>query len=207
MSIVLHHHPYSRAVTALWMLEEVGAPYELRFVDIMKGEQKSEAILALNPMGKIPILVDDGVVITEGAAIGVYLADRYAPGRLAPRLDDPQRGTYLRWCFFAPSVVEPGAMAKRNGWEFKPGQAGWGTHDEMLRTLESAVGRGPWLLGETFTMADVILGGTLRYMLQFEMIEKRPSFTAYAERLGARPALQRATAKNDAIAKEHGLGR
>src|SRR5688572_12812227 len=106
MSLVLHYHPFSRASGTVWALEEVGLPYELRFVDILKGAQKSPEILALNPMGKLPILSDGDQVVTEAAAIALYLADRYAPDRLAPRIDDPARGTYLRWSFFSPSVIE-----------------------------------------------------------------------------------------------------
>jgi len=199
MSIVLYHHPYSRAATVVWMLEEVGVPYDLRFVDILAGGQKSPEMVALNPMGKLPVLTDDKTVVTEGAAIGLYLADRYAAGRLAPALDDPDRGTYLRWSLFAPSVIEPGSMAKSAGWEFKPGSAGWGTHAEMLAAIEHALAGGAFLLGARFSMADMIFGGTLRYMLKFNMLEPRDSFVAYAERLSARPALQRADAINAEI--------
>lgn len=206
MSIVCYHHPFTRASAVVWMLEEVGEPYELRWLDLMKGEGRSPEYLALNPMGKLPTLVDGDTVVTEVAAIGLYLADRYAPGRLAPALDDPRRGTYFRWSLFAPSVVEPGSMAKMAGWSYKASQAGWGEYTTMLDTMEKAIGAGPFLVGEQFTMADVIFGGTLRYMMRFDMVEKRPAFTAYAERLAARPALQRAEAKNAAIAAEHGLG-
>lgn len=118
MAIVLHHHPFSRAANTLWALEEVGVPYELRFVDIMKGRQKDPGLLAINPMGKLPTLEDGDVVVTEGAAIALYLADRYSAGKLAPTLDDPLRGPYLRWSFFAPSVIEPGTMAKSGKWRF-----------------------------------------------------------------------------------------
>jgi len=189
------------------MLEEVGVDYELRYVDIMAGEQKTPAILALNPMGKLPVLVDGDQVVTESAAVGLYLADRYASGRLAPKCDAPERGTYLRWSLFAPSVIEPGAMAKAAGWEYKPGQAGWGTHEAMLDAMASAIGDREFLLGSSFSMADVIFGGTLRFMLRFGMLEARPVFTAYVERLNQRPALQRADARNEAVAKERGIAR
>ena len=207
MAIELYHHPYSRASTVLWMHEEVGTPYSLRPVDILAGEQKSEDIVRLNPMGKLPIMVDEGTVITEVAAIGLYLADRYAPGRLAPALDDPARGTYLPWSLFAPSVIEPGSMAKLQKWEYKAGSAGWGTHEEMLAAMESAVAGGDFIVGEKFTMADVIFGGTLRFMLKFKMVAPTASFTAYVNRLEARPALQKADAKNDAIIAELGLNK
>jgi glutathione S-transferase len=207
MSIVLYHHPLSRAALTLWMLEEVGAPYELRHVDITSGGQKAPEILALNPMGKLPILTEGDVVVTESAAIALYLADRHAYGRLAPRVDDPARGRYLRWSLFAPSVIEPGALAKAGGWAFKEGQAGWGSHEAMLSAAESAISDRSFILGDTFSMADVIFGGTLRYMMAFKMIEPRPTFSAYAERLVARPALQRAEARNAAIREELGLNR
>jgi glutathione S-transferase len=98
-------------------------------------------------------------------------------------------------------------MAKMAGWAFKEGQAGWGSYDAMLTAMESAIDGRPFILGDTFSMADVIFGGAVRYMVNFKMIEPRPAFVAYAERLSARPALQRADARNAAVAKEHGLNR
>jgi glutathione S-transferase len=205
MSIVLYHHPFSRAANVVWMLEEVGAPYELRFVDIMKGAHKAPELVALNRMGKLPILTDGDTVVTESAAIGLYLADRHAYGRLAPKVDDPLRGTYLRWSLFAPSVIEPGAMAKQAAWPFKESQAGWGSYDAMLASIEKAVTGRDFVLGSTFSMADVIFGGTVRYMLMVKTLEARPALTAYAERLANRPAAKRADEKNAQVRREHDL--
>ena len=207
-NLVLYHHPFTRAAGVVWMLEELGRPYELRYVDVATGEQRSDAFRALNPMGKVPVLDDAGTIVTESAAIGLYLADRYALGTLAPRPDEPERGPYLRWSLFAPSVIEPGTMAHLEKWEYSAGRAGWGDFASMLGTIQRAIAEGrPWLLGERFTMADVIFGGTLRFMLRFKMIEPRESFTAYTERLSERPACRAADAKNAAIAAERGLGR
>ena len=192
MALTLYHHPFSRAAASVWALEEIGEPYELRFVDIMAGAQKAPDLVALNPMGKLPVLTDGDAVVTESAAIALYLADRYAPGRLAPRLDDPRRAPYLRWSLFAPSVIEPGSMAK-------------GSYEAMLATMEAAIAGRDFVLGDTFSMADLIFGGTMRYMLRFGLLEPRPTFTAYADRLGARPAAQRADARNAAVMAEHGL--
>jgi glutathione S-transferase len=203
--ITLYHHPFSRAAGLLWALEEIGVPYDLKFVDIMKGEQKSPAMLALNKMGKIPVLVDGDAVVTEGSAIALYLADRYASGRLAPALDDPRRGAYLRWSLFAPSVIEPGAMAKLGGWDFKPAQAGWGEHEAMLRAIDGAVEHGDYVLGDMFSIADVIFGGSLRTLVRFKVLAASPIVAAYLERISARPACQRGDARNAAIATEHGL--
>jgi glutathione S-transferase len=205
MSITLYHHPFSRASGVLWMLEEVGVPYELQFVDIRAGAQKSDALLAKNPMGKLPVLTDGDLVVTESAAIGLYLADRYALGRLAPQPDDPARGTYLRWSLFAPSVIEPGTMAKMANWDCKPSQVGWGTYEAMVGAMVSAIADRQFVLGDQFSMADVIFGGTVRFMLRFDMVEKRKELTDYAARLGERPALQRADARNAQVMQEHGL--
>ncbi len=204
--IHLHHHPFSRAASVVWMLEEVGVPYELRFVDLKKGAQKLPELLALNPMGKLPILEDGDAIVTETAAIGLYLADRYAPGRLAPALDDPLRAPYLRWTLFSPSVVEPAAAAKGGGWKASEAQVGWGGFEAMQTSLVHALSRGDHVLGERFSMADVVLGGTMGFLLRFGMLEKRPEFVAYTERLAARPARQRADEINARIVAEHGLG-
>ena len=204
--ITLYHHPYSRAANVVWMLEELEIPYELSFVDILKGAQKAPDIVALNPMGKVPILTDGDLVVTEAAAIGLYLADRYSLGKLAPTPDDPARAAYLRWSLFAPSVIEPAVSAKTTGAQFKPGQVGWGTYENVITAMESAIAGRSYVLGDRFSMADCIFGGSVRFLLRFKLVEPTATFTAYAERLAARPAAARAEAKNAAIAKEHGLG-
>jgi glutathione S-transferase len=205
MSITLFHHPFSRAANVVWMLEEAGVPYKLHWVDMLGGAQKSSDLLALNPMGKLPVLVDGEVIVTESAAIALYLADRYAAGRLAPALDDPARGTFLRWAFFTPSVMEPAAAARTSGGEFNVRAIGWGNYDDMMSATASALAAGPYVLGERFSMVDTILGGTLRYMLMFKMMEPTPLFTDYVARLEARPAFQRAKDRNAAVMAEHGL--
>lgn len=207
MAIALYHHPYSRAGTVVWMLEEVGVDYTLKWVDIQAGAQKTPEFLALNPMGKLPVLDDNGAIVTETAAIGLYLGDRYAAGRLAPALDDPARAAYLRWSCFSPSVIEPAAAARPSGGEFNAGSVGWGSYEAMVATTEAAIGKGPWLLGERFTMADTILGATLRFLLMFKMIDAKPAFGEYVARLEARPAFQRSAARNAQVMAEHGLTR
>ncbi|MBS0465746.1 MAG: glutathione S-transferase family protein [Proteobacteria bacterium] len=205
MSITLYYHPYSRASGTLWALEEAGVAYTLKVLDLMKGEHKGPELLALNPMGKLPTLVDGDVVVTEAAAIALYLADRYAPGSLAPALDTPQRGTYLRWSFFAPGVIEPAVMAKMGNWKVNEGSAGWGSHGSMLAAAHSAIAGKRFVLGEDFSMADVVFGGTLRYMLDFKLLEPAADFLDYVERLNERPAYQRAAARNLAMRQQLGL--
>ena len=194
MSIVLYHHPYSRAANVVAMLEAVDAEYTLHHVDIQTNEQKADAILKMNPLGKIPILKDGDVVVTESAAIGLYLADRYAPGRMAPALDDPRRGAYLRWSFFPSAVIEPSALAEKFHWEFSPSHVGWGTFETMHDAMELAVTPGPYILGDMFSMAYIIFGGTLLYMFRVNTLDPRPALVEYATRVGEHPAFQRANA-------------
>jgi glutathione S-transferase len=205
MGVVLHHHPQTRAANVVWLLEEVGCEYTLEHVELKSGAHKTEAFKALNTMGKIPTLVDGEVVVAEVAAIGMYLADKYAPGRLAPALDAPERAAYLRWICYGPSVIEPGCMAKAANWEFKAGQAGWGNYDEMLETIDFAVGEGPFLLGKQFTMADMLFGGTVGWMMQFGMLPKRPAWEAYIARLEERPARKKSREINAKIMADKGL--
>ncbi len=201
----LYYHPLSRAENVIWMLEELGQPYELEYVDVQSGAQQTPEFLTLNLMGKLPVVVDGDTVVTESAAIGLYLADRYGLGSLAPQFDDPARGTYLRWSLFAPSVMEPCAYAKAAKWDYQAASAGWGTFEAMLSSAERAVGQGPWLLADRFTMADVIFGGTVRSLLRFGLIEARPALTAYANRLSERPAAQATQAKNAAMIETYRL--
>jgi len=203
--LLLHYHPFSRAANVVWMFEELGVPYDLHYVDLKNAEHRTAEFRRVNPMGKLPTLVDGDTVVTESAAIGLYLADRFAYGTLAPRVDDKARAAYLRWSLYAPSVIEPAAYAQGAKWEFRAAQAGWGRYEDVLDSIEQAIGGGPYLLGERFSMADVIFGGTVRYMLMFKMLEARPSYVAYTERLSARPAAQAAQAKNAAMATAHGL--
>jgi glutathione S-transferase len=213
MSITLYHHPHTRAASVVWMLEEVGVSYEIHHIELTKGDHKSPEIVALNPMGKLPILVDDSVdggapvIVTEVAAIGLYLADRYAPGRLAPASDDPRRGAYLRWSLFAPSVIEPASMARHAKWEYRAGSAGWGEYDAMVEAVRFALTPGPFLLGEQFSMADVVFGATLRFMLKFGLVAHEARFDEYVARLEARPALLAADERNASIAAERGGSR
>lgn len=209
--ITLYHHPFSRAATVVWMLEEVGlkegTDYKLAFVDTNKGDQREASYRAINPMGKVPALIDGEARVTETAAIGLYLADRYSAGDLAPALDDPARGAYLRWILFGPSVIEPAAATQASGWEVNAGSVGWGSWETMLASTREAIGDGPWVLGERFTMADVCLGATLRFMVGFKMLPQEPLFLDYIERLNARPAAMRAAAINQRVIAAHGLDR
>ena len=186
--VTLYSNPMSRGRTVQWLLEELGAPYDLKAVDLAKGEQKAPHYLAINPMGKVPAIVHRGVVVTESAAICVYLADAFPQAGLAPKLDDPKRGTYLRWIFFGVGCFEPAVIDKMFGRPpvERPGAIGYGTYETMLAALATALTPGPWILGRRFSAADVFVGSQIQYALMTKAIEPTPVFQEYAERIEAR---------------------
>jgi len=191
--ITFYTNPMSRGRIVHFLLEELGVPYDMKILDFEKGEHKAPAYLKINPMGKVPAIVHRGVVVTECAAICVYLADVYAKAGLAPALDDPQRGTYLRWIFFGAGCVEPALVDKmfdRPPVERK-GALGYGSYDDTLNALEAAITPGPFILGDRFSAADVYVGSQIQWGMMVKSLEPRPKFQQYAERLAARPAMQR----------------
>lgn len=190
----LYHNPHSRSMMVLAMLHELGEPFEIVPVDLQKKEQKSPAFLALNPMGKVPVLTDGDMVVTEVPAILTYLADKYPEAGLAPAVDAPERGPYLKWMFFYGSCFEPAATDHHMKRESPPGTVGWGTLDNVLDTISAGLKPGPWLLRDRFSAADVLMGSGLAYMMGFNVFPARPEFEDYVARLQARPALQAANA-------------
>ena len=200
-TLTLYHWPQSRGVVAHWMLEEVGVDYDVVLLDLQKGAHKSAEFLRINPMGKIPALTHGDVVVTENPAICAYLADAFPQAGLAPAVTDPRRGTYYRWLFFAHGCVEPAMidrMAQRPDIE-RRGMLGYGSYDDTFAALETALVPGPYILGDMFSAADVIVGSALRWGAMMGGIPERPVFKAYADRLGERPALKRSMAKNAAM--------
>lgn len=190
--IVLYHSVASRAFIALWMIEELGVPFRLEDTDIRTVKTKAPGYLALNPMGKVPTLEDCDVIVTENPAICLYLADKFAYGRLAPRIEDPRRGAYLRWSVFATSVLDPTIHLPPSSDAKEAHNRGWGAFDTVMNTIEKALAPGPYLLGDWFTAADVAFGGTFAFGMFNKAIPARPAFTAYNDRLNARDAFKRA---------------
>jgi glutathione S-transferase len=186
------------------MLEEVGAPYRIELLRLEKGEHKAPQYVAINPMGKIPAIVHRGTVITEAAAICAYLADAFPKAGLAPALDEPARGTYLRWLFFGAGCVEPALIDRMFSRPMpeRPGVLGYGSYDDTLRALEAAIAPGPFILGERFSAADVYIGSQIGWGLMTKAFEPRPALTAYSARIAERPAFRRMAQKNEELAKE-----
>ncbi len=191
----LYWAPRTRAFSALWLMEETGQPYERVLTDLSKGEHKAPEYLAINPMGKVPALRDGEATLAEAAAICAYVAERYPQARLAPPIGDPLRAKYLYWLFFSPGCIEPAMVQLATKIEMNPTAAGWGDAQRVFDVLDAALSKGPWLLGEAFSAADIMVGSGLNFAVRlFKMAPSRPSFDRYLDRCGARPAFQRAGA-------------
>jgi glutathione S-transferase len=200
-SLTLYHAAPSRSSIAHWMLEEVGQPYELHVLSLKDGDNRKPAYLSVNPMGKVPALKHGDAVVTEAAAICCYLADAFPQAGLAVPIGDPRRGAYLKWLFFGPSCVEPAVADKAFTRAEPPPRSalGYGDYDTVMDVLADALRTGPYLLGEQFTAADVVIGSGLRWGMAFKLIPERPEFVTYTRRLAERPALKRATEKDAAL--------
>jgi glutathione S-transferase len=191
----LYWAPHTRSLRALWVLEESGAPYERVRLDLSAGAQKSAEYRAINPMAKVPALTDGPVSVAESGAICAYVAEACPDAGLAPPLGDPARGRYLQWLFFSPGCIEPAYLTKYANVTVRPETAGFGEFDRVFDVLEAAVQPGPWLLGDRFSSADVLIGADLHFGMDiFKIVPERPVLRAYVDRCLARPALQRAKA-------------
>jgi glutathione S-transferase len=203
-NLTLYHASPSRSSIVLWMLEEVGQPYDIKLLKLSAGDNLKPDYLALNPMGKVPALKHGDTVITEVAAICTYLADEFPQAKLNIPVGTPKRGVYLKWLFFGPGCMEPAVIdrAAPRKEEARRAMLGYGDFDTTMNVVAKAVARGPWLMGEQFTAADVVIGANVRWGMMFKLVPERNEFADYAARIAARPAAQRAEAKD----KELGAG-
>ena len=198
-NLTLYHCPHTRGFHALWMLEEVGEPYDLRLVNI-RDDIQSEAYGAVNPMRKVPALEYEGELITESPAICAWLADRYPTKGLAPATDAVGRGSYLRWLFFAGSAIEPAFIDKAMSRETPRQMAGWGDLASVKATLVRGLEGREYLVGDHFTAADLMVGSTLNFMMNFNLLERTEPFASYVARLTERPTYKRAFEREAALA-------
>ena len=199
--VTLHHSPNTRSTGALILLEELGADYALNVLNMKTGEQRQAAYLAVNPMGKVPAVEHAGALVTEQGAVFLYLADLYPEAGLAPPIGDPLRGPYLRWMVFYGSSFEPAVIDRALKREPAPASTNpYGDYDTMLATLTDQLAKGPYLLGETFSAADVLWGTALGWTTRFKLVPETPVILDYIARVGARPAVARARAKEAELA-------
>ncbi len=200
-TLTFYHAPNTRSTGVRILLDELGADYRFVALNAKAGEHRKPAFLAVNPMGKVPAIVHDGALVTEQGAIYLYLADRFPDAGLAPPIGDPLRGPYLRWLFFYGSAFEP-ALVDR-AMQRDPGgvaMSPYGSFDTMMGTVVAQLGRGPFLLGERFTAADVLWGTALVWTTRFKLVPEHPDIAAYVARIVGRPSVVRVRALDDALA-------
>ena len=199
--ITLFHAPNSRSSGTLILLEELGVPYELHVLNMQTGEQRQPAYLAVNPMGKVPAILHGDALVTEQAAIYIYLADLFPEAGLAPKLTDLNRGPYLRWMVFYAACFEPAVVDKAMKREPGPlAMSPYGDFDAVLSAVTDRLEAGPYMLGQTFSAADVLWGTALQWITMFGLVAATPAIKGYIERVCSRPAAIRVRERDTALA-------
>jgi glutathione S-transferase len=197
--ITLYHAPQSRSVRPRWLLEEIGTDFKIVPIDMSKQEHKSEAHLRVHPHGQVPALTDDGLTLIESAAICMHLADKFPAAKLAPALGTPERGRYYQWIVYSIATLEPPVLqvfmntvqlpeAERSAAQATAGREKFA---EVAKVIVDGLGGHPYLLGEQFSAADVMIGSTLAWASFMGLLDGQPVLATYVERLVQRPAYQR----------------
>jgi glutathione S-transferase len=191
--ILFHYHPWSRAAGVRWLLEELEVPYDVNFVDPLGPGGAPEKYRAIHPHKKVPAIEIDGQILTERAAITIYLADRFSAGGLAPALDEPRRAAYLKMLVYNDAVLDPSVALHFRRIEHKPSEYSFGAYEDTIRNLKQHLSVFPFAAGSQFTAADTQLASTLGFVIhQLQAVPKEPEFLAYLARVADRPAHLRA---------------
>lgn len=197
--ITLYHAPRSRSSSILWLLEELGTPYTIKTTPIVYGDGRGtpapDSYRAIHPHKKVPAIDHDGKAVFESAAIVLYLADTFSLGNLAPALDDPRRGAYVTWLVYYSASMNPIVTARFRGWDTES-PTGFGTMEDMETFLATTLEAHPYIAGDRFTAADILIGGAVRFF-KTNLLSDRPCYGDYVARLDARPAFIRAQAKDN----------
>jgi glutathione S-transferase len=206
--VTLYHAPQTRSTGAVVLVEELGADVDVVVLDVKAGENRAPAFLAVNPMGKVPALLDGDALVTEQVAVYLFLADRFPERGLAPAIGDPLRGPYLRWMAFYGSSFEPACVDR--AMKREPGMRAmspYGDYDSTIKAVSAQLASGPWMLGDRFSALDVLWGGALGWMTAFGIVESTPVIAAYAERVANRPASRKVRDADAALAAEQATKR
>jgi glutathione S-transferase len=188
----LFHAPQSRSGSIVWLLEELGVPYETKVVNIRRSDGSGARDPANpHPHGKVPCLQHGSERVFEIAAITLYLTDLFPDAKLGPRVGDPNRGEYLSWLAYRPGVLEPAMMMRRLKVQHVQGAMGWAEAGEVEQALESVLSRRKYLLGDEFSAADICVGGTINFLMGFKLMNETAVFKEYAARITSRPAFKR----------------
>lgn len=198
--LTLFHAPRSRSTRFLWLLEELGAPYQVTVVDIKRAGGPLAGTGARDPRnphphGQVPALLDDGALVTESAAIALYLTDKFPQAGLGAGVGGAKRGTYLSWLAYYAGVLEP---AVNNHWKGRTAsdETDKATYEAMAEHLRATLAQAPWLLGDDFSAADILFVSLLQFGR--ELMPPFPEFDDWLARANQRPALARAMARDGA---------
>jgi len=198
--ITLYCRPKTRATRFIFLLEELGAPYELKVVTIRGREGGAIDPANPHPHGKVPAISDDGERVFESPAIALYLTDKYTKNKLGPLVGERGRGAYLSWLSYYTGVLEPALMSKFMNTEVPRGTAGWVPVEEAMTAILQQLGAGPFMLGEHFSAVDVLYGTTFAMFAQSPMLPKSAAIDSYIERVVSRPAFKVAQQREQAVA-------
>lgn len=190
MTYTLYHCPRTRSSQAVWLAEEIGAPYHIHWINVFKGTGKDDAFREASPLGKVPAIRDGATAINELGAITIFLSDKYAYGRLAPKQDDPRRGNYLRWIMTANNTMDQAlvdVMAKR-----EPNEQAQTSLPRVLAFIEQTLSKHPYVTGDEFTSADVLVASGLRWGMFMKAVPDSTVLKDYVGRMTSRPAAKRA---------------
>jgi len=195
--ITLYHAPRSRSSRFIFLLEELGAPYEIAKVNIRRGDG-SGALDPTNPHphGKVPVIRDGETIVHESAAIALYLTDKFPAAGIGPVVGDAKRGAYLTWLAYYAGVMEPSWTSAFLKTEVPRGTAGWVKTDEVMELVNSTLAKSPYILGEKFSAADILIGTTFKLFMGSPLLAKTDLLESYVKRVVERPAYARAAAKD-----------
>lgn len=197
------HAPWSRSSGVLWLLEELGQPYETEIVDIRAEGGVPESYRAIQPNKKVPAIAHDGTVVTERAAITIYLCDAFRDAGLAPAIGDPARAAYLTWLVYCDSVFDPALSARAHGLSYKSNAYSFGTFEDMVANVDRHLMRNEFAAGDRFTAADTQLASAIAFtMNEIQILPRRPAFEAYLSRIVGREPYKLAQAKDFEMAKQ-----
>jgi glutathione S-transferase len=197
--ITLYHRPKTRSSRFIFLLEELGAPYEIKEVTI-RSSDGTGAVDAANPHphGKVPAIRDSetGDVVYESPAIALYLTDKFPKAGIGPTVGQPGRGAYLSWLVYYGSVLEPAFMSKFMNTPVPRGTAGWVPVEEAMENVIAALTKNKWLLGESFSALDVLYGTTFAMFGQSPMMPKSEVIDLYVKHLTERKAYKQSLEKD-----------
>jgi glutathione S-transferase len=199
--ITLYHAPKTRSSRFVWLLEEIGEPYEVKLVPMLRrdgsGAPPPPSYRSIHPHGKVPAIAHDGAVVFESAAIALYLGDAFPRAKVGVPIGDSKRGPYLTWLAYYAGVMEPAFVGNALGFTTVNSTTGWASTDDVLAHVVGALARGPYLLGEQFTTADVLFGSTFALFKGSPLVPPNDVIAAYIDRVVKRPAYARAAAKDE----------